>query len=454
MAAAFSGYLGEAHRAAKRWADMSDDEQDLKATSRESNSSHSHASTLTTAVPATRRRCWADMMSDEEDVPESPRSACSTMAPPSECGDELPAAVGLGDDSEGEDAKEEVVVEAPRRPQFAQVTKEQRLLQIRRTLDEFLQLSFDQVEAEQQGGLVHRMLATLKSLASVDVYWADAKRGEVDRYVLLGLEEDDMYAIGDIVKRADKLSEKRSYRKAFEVLEKAKPWLQGGDLSDLRQEWQATKAKKQLKKESAKTKEKASTNQAEEDDWMVVPSRKAPVVPPAKQERTSYSSIAAAQSKRPAPGASASSSSTSRPHHAPAPRLNTATSAATAAARGNTQCQFYIGIEATSDFQPVRKVLGPHGCNMKRIAEETGSKLRLRGKGSGFKEGPHLMESSDPLMLCVSAPDPSAYLKAKELVTELLEDVYHQYRTHCRRVGKGSGDVRVQVHEGYREGSR
>ena len=30
-------------------------------------------------------------------------------------------------------------------------------------------------------------------------------------------------------------------------------------------------------------------------------------------------------------------------------------------------------------------------------------KLRLRGKGSGFKEGPEQIESDDPLNLCVSS---------------------------------------------------
>ena len=30
-------------------------------------------------------------------------------------------------------------------------------------------------------------------------------------------------------------------------------------------------------------------------------------------------------------------------------------------------------------------------------------KLRLRGKGSGFKEGPRQEESSEPLNLCVSS---------------------------------------------------
>lgn len=43
-----------------------------------------------------------------------------------------------------------------------------------------------------------------------------------------------------------------------------------------------------------------------------------------------------------------------------------------------------------------------------KFADET-VKLRLRGKGSNFKEGPERMESQDPLNLCVSSKDPLKY---------------------------------------------
>ncbi|CAE7364737.1 unnamed protein product [Symbiodinium pilosum] len=71
---------------------------------------------------------------------------------------------------------------------------------------------------------------------------------------------------------------------------------------------------------------------------------------------------------------------------------------------------------------------------MKDIAEKTGdawlqkAKLRLRGRGSKFLEGEEQKESSDPLMLCVSVPDPASYEEAKHLVSSLLEDIYVQYR--------------------------
>jgi len=62
-------------------------------------------------------------------------------------------------------------------------------------------------------------------------------------------------------------------------------------------------------------------------------------------------------------------------------------------------CRFDIQIENDKEFQVARRLIGAKGCNMKRIIElcckgtnydqfQEIVKLRLRGKGSGFKEGP------------------------------------------------------------------
>lgn len=126
-------------------------------------------------------------------------------------------------------------------------------------------------------------------------------------------------------------------------------------------------------------------------------------------------------------------------------------SAATAA---KLQCQFFIGIEEDNKFKVTRKVLGPHGRHMKSIAEASGAKLRLRGRGSGFLEGPEQQESADELMLCVSTTDQAGYDEATRLVRELLERVYEEYRSFCRKSGRPSPDLGVRLHEGPRPGSR
>jgi CRISPR/Cas system-associated endonuclease Cas1 len=65
-------------------------------------------------------------------------------------------------------------------------------------------------------------------------------------------------------------------------------------------------------------------------------------------------------------------------------------------------CRYDIQIENEKDFQVARRIIGSKGMNMKKIIEsaleqigEKNSnssneilKLRLRGRGSGYKEGP------------------------------------------------------------------
>jgi len=140
-----------------------------------------------------------------------------------------------------------------------------------------------------------------------------------------------------------------------------------------------------------------------------------------------------------------------------------ASSASTKGAKGvgkglnaKLQCQFTVGIEDDSKFRVVKRIIGNGGENMKRIAELSGAKLRLRGRGSKFLEGPEQQESTDGLMLCLSSQEKAGYEHAKELVTELLKNIYHSYDVFCQKPGKmpPAKSLGVQLHEGYREGSR
>jgi len=117
------------------------------------------------------------------------------------------------------------------------------------------------------------------------------------------------------------------------------------------------------------------------------------------------------------------------------------------------QCQFLIDIEEDDEFHVVRRLLGPHGSNMKRIAHRSGVRLRLRGRGSKFLEGPEQQESQDQLMLCVSAPSSESYKGAGLLVHELIQDVYEQWREFCEKSGQSAPELQVRVHEGPRAGA-
>ena len=81
---------------------------------------------------------------------------------------------------------------------------------------------------------------------------------------------------------------------------------------------------------------------------------------------------------------------------------------------------------------------------MKRIIEEcsrgfdTGVnpyeivKLRLRGKGSGFKEGPNQVESEDPLNICISSKYKDKYDYACTEMDKLLVRVYDEFKAFYR----------------------
>jgi len=118
------------------------------------------------------------------------------------------------------------------------------------------------------------------------------------------------------------------------------------------------------------------------------------------------------------------------------------------------QCQFIIGIEEDQQFRVVKRILGQGGENMKRIAWNADAKLRLRGVGSKFLEGPQEKESTDDLMLCISSQDEVGFENAKNLVTDLLKGIHRSYHSFCTKHGKNTPTLSFQLHEGYREGSR
>lgn len=118
------------------------------------------------------------------------------------------------------------------------------------------------------------------------------------------------------------------------------------------------------------------------------------------------------------------------------------------------QCQIIIGIEEDSKFRAVRRLIGAGGINMKNINDQSGARLRLRGRGSKFLEGDEQQESTDDLMLCVTADDKAGYDIAKDMATELIEGIQNSYRSFCRARGKECPDLEMRIHEGYRPGSR
>ncbi len=143
--------------------------------------------------------------------------------------------------------------------------------------------------------------------------------------------------------------------------------------------------------------------------------------------------------------------------------------------RGETEgtkytCRFDVQIENDEEYRVSRKLIGPKGANMKRILRECTKdcgevpipsilKLRLRGKGSGFLEGPNRVECKEPLHLCLSSRYYDKYSMAKKRVSGLLHKIYADYKTHCIRRGflpapelqvRLTEDVKVRQRRGRR----
>jgi hypothetical protein len=105
------------------------------------------------------------------------------------------------------------------RRSLPKVSKQQRVAQLQKVVDEFCALDFDATDASSQHGLVLRMLVILKSLSESAIFYEGGQhRSEAKRFVLLGLRESDEATIKDITARAETHCVARLFRSAFDVL--------------------------------------------------------------------------------------------------------------------------------------------------------------------------------------------------------------------------------------------
>lgn len=134
----------------------------------------------------------------------------------------------LVDDLDGEGRNVYVhIVQSRPRPIFPNLSRQQRIEQLRRVVDEFCSLDFHSVDASSQGGLVLRMLTILKSLRESTVFYGESGRSEEQRMSLLGFGKSVEAAIHEATQRAETLCEGRMFRAAFDTLRQLAPRLSG-----------------------------------------------------------------------------------------------------------------------------------------------------------------------------------------------------------------------------------
>ena len=94
-------------------------------------------------------------------------------------------------------------------------------------------------------------------------------------------------------------------------------------------------------------------------------------------------------------------------------------------------CNYLVQIENDENFLVTKRIIGKNGCFLKKIIQEAcikygdfSTKIRLRGKGSGYIEH-NGKESEEPLMLCVSSLNYPTYYNCCMLIDSLLKKVYN-----------------------------
>ncbi|PCH44859.1 hypothetical protein WOLCODRAFT_77694 [Wolfiporia cocos MD-104 SS10] len=82
-----------------------------------------------------------------------------------------------------------------------------------------------------------------------------------------------------------------------------------------------------------------------------------------------------------------------------------------------------VGLETIRNFNVRAKVVGPQGMFVKYIQQETGTRVQIKGIGSGFVDQETGHEHDEPMFIHVTGPDEGQVARARVLTEDLLEVV-------------------------------
>ncbi|GAA6043853.1 hypothetical protein JCM8097_007239 [Rhodosporidiobolus ruineniae] len=116
-----------------------------------------------------------------------------------------------------------------------------------------------------------------------------------------------------------------------------------------------------------------------------------------------------------------------------------------------------IDLEPLRNFNIRAKTVGPAGMFVKYIQSETGTRVQIKGLGSGFIETETGRESDEPMHISVAGPDQSTIDRALVLARDLLSVVKEKHaeaRQAAQSGGGGGGGGYGQQQHGQGQGQQ
>ncbi|CDS01325.1 uncharacterized protein SPSC_05358 [Sporisorium scitamineum] len=98
-----------------------------------------------------------------------------------------------------------------------------------------------------------------------------------------------------------------------------------------------------------------------------------------------------------------------------------------------------VNLENTRNFNVRSKIVGPGGMFVKYIQSETGTRVQIKGLGSGFIESDTGVELPEPMHIAIAGPEVEQIQDAKALAEDLLEVVRSEWQKAYDAMGQGYG---------------
>ncbi|EST04616.1 K Homology domain, type 1 [Kalmanozyma brasiliensis GHG001] len=112
-----------------------------------------------------------------------------------------------------------------------------------------------------------------------------------------------------------------------------------------------------------------------------------------------------------------------------------------------------VNLESIRNFNVRSKIVGPGGMFVKYIQSETGTRVQIKGLGSGFIESDTGAELNEPMHIAIAGPEDEQIQAAKALAEDLMEVVRAEWQKAYDSMGQGYGGGQRGGYGGYDGGA-